>query len=83
MVSHGGLIREMLSYFVYDLDCKIPGDRKHALQVAPNCAVSKFTVSLSEDDQMPKLTCLHIHDKDHLVEANMPVLCMDEKEHAF
>ena len=68
VVSHGGLLKELFCHFADDLGCKIPGGRGYARQVSPNTGISKFTVSISSgDDELPRLTCLSIHDKDHLM----------------
>ena len=71
VVSHGGLLKELFCHFVDDLGCKIPGGRGYALQVSPNTGLSKFTVSISSGDELPRLTCLSIHDKDHLMYIDM------------
>lgn len=68
LVSHGGCLRELVRYFIEELDCKIPGSMGHALRVSPNTGVSKFTVTFSDTDEKPKVTCLLIHDKDHLMD---------------
>ena len=82
VVAHGGLLKELLRYFVQDLGCKIPGGKEHALKVSPNCGLSRFTVSIFEDDDEPKLTCLTIHDKDHLVDVEA-LPCVDASNEAF
>lgn len=72
VVSHGGYIKETMRYFVESLDCKIPGMKGHALKVCPNCSVSRFTISLEVESDKPSLTCIYIHDKDHLVGLDTP-----------
>lgn len=71
VVSHGGFIKECLQYFVETLDCTIPGMKGHALKVCPNCSVSKFNISVDETTGRPSLTCVTIHDKDHLIGFDM------------
>lgn len=66
VVSHGGLLKELVAHFIEDFQCKVPGGKSHALRICPNTGVSRFMVSLSEDDGQPTITCLLIHDKDHL-----------------
>lgn len=66
VVSHGGWLRELFRYFVEDLECSVPGGKKQALRISPNAGLSKFTVSLEEQDGHPKIICLQIHDKQHL-----------------
>ena len=73
VVSHGGYIKEMVKYFVETLDCKIPGVKGHAFKVCPNCSLSKFTISLDEKTEEPTLTCITIHDKDHLIDLDLPL----------
>ena len=68
VVTHGGLLRQLISYFVDELGCKIPGGKNHALQTTPNTGLSKFTVSLSLEGERPMVTCLSIHDQDHLLD---------------
>ncbi|XP_052807548.1 uncharacterized protein LOC128236610 [Mya arenaria] len=72
IVSHGGFIKECLRYFVDSLDCKIPGVKGHALKVCPNCSVSKFNITIDESTGHPSVTCILIHDKDHLIDLNLP-----------
>lgn len=72
VVSHGGFIKETMKYFVDTLECKIPGMKGHALKVCPNCSISKFTITLDEDTYKPSLTCITIHDKDHLAGLDEP-----------
>lgn len=69
VVSHGGWLRELFRHFVEDLECSVPGGRKQALRISPNAGLSKFTVSLEEHDGHPKIICLQIHDKQHLVSS--------------
>jgi hypothetical protein len=72
VVSHGGFIKETMKYFVDTLGCKVPGMKGHALKVCPNCSISKFTITLDEDTLNPSLTCITIHDKDHLAGLEVP-----------
>ena len=74
LVSHGGLIQQLITYFIDGLGCKIPGGKKHALQVSPNTGLSKFTVALEPGMERPVIICLSIHDKDHLVGAEVTPL---------
>ncbi|KAF8785880.1 uncharacterized protein LOC129958900 isoform X1 [Argiope bruennichi] len=70
VVSHGGWLRELFRHFVEDLECSVPGGRKQALRISPNAGLSKFTVSLEEHDGHPKIICLQIHDKQHLISTS-------------
>ncbi|GFT90025.1 fructose-2,6-bisphosphatase TIGAR [Nephila pilipes] len=70
VVSHGGWLRELFRHFVEDLECSVPGGWKQALRISPNAGLSKFTVSLEEHGGHPKIICLQIHDKQHLVSSS-------------
>ncbi len=67
IVSHGGLIKELILYFVDQLGCKIAGGKNTLMRTPHNTAVSKFTISVGEGGDHPRLTCLYINDKDHLL----------------
>lgn len=73
VVSHGGLIKELMKHFIEDFNCKVPGGKGHAMRVCPNTGVSRFMVTLSELDWQPTVTCLLIHDKDHLKSLQEPL----------
>ncbi|KAK3580673.1 hypothetical protein CHS0354_017951 [Potamilus streckersoni] len=66
VVSHGGFMKELIHYFVEKLGCKLPGGKCNYLQVCPNASISKFNINLDEFTGRPSLTCLIIHNKDHL-----------------
>lgn len=66
VVSHGGLLKELVNHFIEDFHCKVPGGKDHALRICPNTGISRFMVTLSDDGQPPAITCLLIHDKEHL-----------------
>jgi hypothetical protein len=70
VVSHGGLLRELIRHFVEELGCGVPGGKGQALRISPNTGLSKFTVTADEKEK-PRIICLSIHDKDHLVSARM------------
>ena len=76
VVTHGGLLKELVSHFVDNLGCKLPGGAGNAAgypqQVSPNTGISKFTISLSEaENDQPRITCLNFHDKDHLINEDV------------
>ncbi len=73
LVSHGGLIKEMVLYFVEELGCELPGDRE-TLLISPNTGVSKFTVDLADDGNPKKVSCILLNDKDHLLEQDLEAL---------
>lgn len=69
VVSHGGLIKELVKFFVEKLDCEIPGGKGNGLRICHNCSISKFVVSVPRGDGpslQPKVTCLSINSKEHL-----------------
>ncbi|XP_067673895.1 uncharacterized protein [Haliotis asinina] len=67
VVSHGGFLKELIRHFVEDLKCKMPGGKGYALRVGPNASVSKFTITIDDITDNPIITCLLIHDKEHLL----------------
>lgn len=73
LVSHGGLLKELTSHFMSNLDCRIAGGKRLAYQISPNTGISKFTITLT-DDGPPRVTCLLFHNKEHLNEANCDAL---------
>ena len=81
VVSHGGFIKLLLTHFIEDLNCKVPGGKGHALRVCPNTGVSRFMVTLDlRGGAMPQgeepgvsLTCLVINDKEHLKSLGPPL----------
>lgn len=67
IVSHGGLLMELLTYFVRDLRCKLPG--RAVKQIMPNAGLSRFIVGLTDDDDeegVKVLKCLSLFEVDHL-----------------
>ncbi|KAL8586651.1 hypothetical protein ACOMHN_040159 [Nucella lapillus] len=73
VVTHGGFIKELMSHFIEDLHCKVPGGKGHVLRVCPNTGVSRFMVTLGEGGSPPTVTCLLIHDKEHLKTFQEPL----------
>ena len=72
VVSHGGFIKQAIYYFVETLNCKIPGNKSVAFKVCPNCSMSKFSVQVDELTGKASLTCVTLHDKDHLIGLELP-----------
>lgn len=69
VVSHGGFLKELVLYFVEKLGCSVPGGKKQATRISPNAGLSKFTISLTENEEdAAKIICHQIHDKHHLSE---------------
>lgn len=66
IVTHGGLLRELIRHMVDHLGCECPGGRRVALRIGPNTAVSKFMISISTEGLPPQATCVMLHDKEHL-----------------
>lgn len=69
VVTHGGLLKELIRYFVEDLDCKIQ-NKSHALKICPNCSISKFFVTLQDVSDTPDINCILLHDRDHLLDID-------------
>jgi hypothetical protein len=68
MVSHGGLIKELVKFFVEKLACRMPDGFRSALRICNNCSVSKFLISVQNvDHTAPKVTCLFFNSKEHLL----------------
>ena len=68
VVTHGGLIQQLIRHFMEHLECVIPAGKRYALQTTPNTGVNKFSVSLlSGEASNARIDCLAIHDKDHLL----------------
>jgi hypothetical protein len=64
VVTHGGLIQQLIRYFVEELHCCVPaGGKRYALQTTPNTGINKFSVSVVADQIT--VDCLSLHDKDH------------------
>ncbi|XP_071792310.1 fructose-2,6-bisphosphatase TIGAR-like [Asterias amurensis] len=64
VVAHGVLIRELMKYFIDELNCFIPKGQNLANRVTFNTGMSRFQVDLL--DGFPKMECLSIHQIDHL-----------------
>ena len=64
VVAHGVLIRELMKYFIEELNCFIPKSQNLASRVTFNTGMSRFQVDLL--DGYPKMECLSIHQIDHL-----------------
>ncbi|KAJ8315691.1 hypothetical protein KUTeg_007841 [Tegillarca granosa] len=69
VVTHGGLLKELIRHFVEDLDCKIQ-NKNHALKICPNCSISKFFVTLQDVSDTPDINCILLHDRDHLLDLD-------------
>ncbi|XP_033096670.1 fructose-2,6-bisphosphatase TIGAR-like [Anneissia japonica] len=70
IVSHGVLLKEMIRYFVEDLNCIIPGGKGKALRTSPNTGVSQFMVHIGDDGQVLQVECLMVHSIQHLPGAH-------------
>lgn len=77
IVSHGGLLCELVQHFADELQCRLPGGPASASQITPNAGLSRFCVTLlppvDEDEASDptawigaKIECLTLHDKGHL-----------------
>ena len=74
VVSHGGLIKQMMLYFVDDLGCRIPGGPSVIMSSPYNTALSKFIVGIYNDKEIPRVTCVFVNDKEHLHDSNVEAL---------
>ena len=74
LVSHGGLLKEMILYFVDELGCELPGGKDALIRTPYNTSISKFTVDLEDDCRPKHVHCILLNDKDHLVGHDLEVL---------
>ena len=69
VVSHGGLIKELVSFFVRDLNCKIPsggeGPKKSWKQTSPNAGISVYEIN-TKNGGKHDLKCIKFNDADHM-----------------
>lgn len=68
IVSHGGVIRQLLLYFVDDLESEFPSGANRQLRfVSPNTGISKFKIVINEDTKLPEFVkCICLHSTEHL-----------------
>lgn len=77
VVSHGGFLKELVAFFCEELDAVLPGGLKTMSKTPFNTAVSKFSVNISDDEKI-HTTCLMLNDRDHLLQAEVTVVKVDE-----
>lgn len=74
VVSHGGLLMELLAYFVKELKCILSESQRARFRIIPNAGVSKFAVQIGDGTKaFPKVICLSVFETDHLVVGNEDV----------
>jgi len=68
IVSHGGVIRQLLRYFVDDLQSEFPsGANRHLSIVSPNTGISKLKIFINEETKLPEFVkCICLHSTEHL-----------------
>lgn len=68
IVSHGGVIRQLLLYFVEDLESDFPSGSNRQLRfVSPNTGISKFKIFINEETKLPEFVkCICLHSTEHL-----------------
>ena len=70
LVSHGGVLRQLLNHFFVELESEFPVESCNVSMVSPNTGVSKFKIFLNEETKLPKyVKCICLHDIEHLKEA--------------
>lgn len=71
VVSHGGVIRQLLLYFVDNLTSEFPsGSNRKVGFVSPNTGLSKFKIYLNEQTKLPEFVkCICLHNTEHLGKA--------------
>lgn len=68
VVSHGGLLMELLAYFVKELKCKLSESQRARFRIIPNAGVSRFVVQVGDGTKaFPKVICLSVFETDHLM----------------
>lgn len=68
IVSHGGVIRQLLLYFVDDLESDFPiGANRQLRFVSPNTGISKLKIFINEETKLPEFVkCICLHSTEHL-----------------
>ena len=68
IVSHGGVIRQLLLYFVEDLESDFPSGSNRQLRfVSPNTGISKFKIFINKETKLPEFVkCICLHSTEHL-----------------
>lgn len=68
IVSHGGVIRQLLLYFVEDLESDFPSGSNRQLRfVSPNTGISKFKIFINEETKLPEFVkCICLHSTEHV-----------------
>ena len=68
IVSHGGVIRQLLLYFVDDLESEFPSGANRQIRfVSPNTGISKFKIVINEETKLPEFVkCICLHSTEHL-----------------
>lgn len=61
VVSHGGLLKELLTYFARELGLKLD------VSCPQNASINKFAVTVS-GNELPRVSCLLNNDTDHLMQ---------------
>lgn len=72
VVSHGGLIRELILHLAKDLNCDMSRYEGGHNAVAVNTGVSRFTFQLDGDASVKEVVCTLLYSKEHL--AGMDVV---------
>jgi hypothetical protein len=73
LVSHGGVIRELIKYFACNLQTDIGQHFDTIQNVAPNTSITRFQVTYSINDNAISTAALELidyHSKQHLIHAN-------------
>jgi hypothetical protein len=66
VVSHGGVLRHLVSYFAKNFQSQFPVDKRKLLrQICPNTGVSDFMVHV-QGQKVTNIDCLQLYNKSHL-----------------
>ena len=77
IVSHGGVIREIMKYFRDKLKCKFPKGVSPTV-ITPNTSLNEFKITFGKSGLI-SAECLKIHDIQHL-SGEMKALALNEEQ---
>lgn len=68
VVSHGGVIRQLLLYFMDDLASEFPpGSKRRMSFTSPNTGLSKLKIFLNKETKLPEFVeCICLYNAEHL-----------------
>ncbi|XP_054159106.1 probable fructose-2,6-bisphosphatase TIGAR A [Oppia nitens] len=76
IVSHGGVIRQIMKYFKNDLNCDFNGLNPNI--ITPNTSVNEFKL-FYDNNHLISAECLNLHDIKHLI-GECKTLALNEEQ---